>query len=518
MKKIFFTVTMILAAVFIMPCVCANAEKVTLDDVPMLYNDFRNGGKSKKAYLYYAYDEDSKKYTLTYYNSRSSKLLYKSDDEFYHGASISEDGTIAFYCINDSVYRYSYADGKRKKIYTVPEKDYPGDSSLGLYSSPDGKYCLIKHKYYPEKKDTEIYLRLWHDGKIVSDEVYNYYDSRFDVSVSNDGKVIYIDSTELYSFSFDTGKKELFASVPSEEYLYQTDIFHDKGTYVMYGIIGFIMDADNDDPDYNNYKEIYSGRLYEAPKLIYSGNIVPENVIACNGEAIVFYDGQYVVRIDLESGKSKKIIKLSPKLLEESYLHNYFLCSDDMDSVVYIDRSKNKLVRLSGWNSKKNAYTVREEIDLNGTKEKFMLSGSNDLSIIKIIEEDPADAKKYKHYAAFFGEKKLVHAPDDNIIRIDRFDHVICGDIYGYGDLEILCPDGSRKKVFTEDYSYYFDSENGYFIFGVKEATDFDYDGRELGGIYHDYYINEKGEAVFLWKGRNTYESYWWEDWEEWDD
>ena len=224
--------------------------------------------------------------------------------------------------------------------------------------------------------------------------------------------------------------------------------------------------------------------------------------------------------IDLESGKSKKLIKLSPKLLEKSYLHNYFVCSDDMDSVAYINHAKNKLVRLSGWNSKKNAYTVREEIDLNGTKEELIRDSSDDLSVIEVIDKDPDESNnEYKHYAAFFDEKKLVHAPDDNIIWIDRFNHVICGDRYG-SDLEILCPDGSRKKVFTEDYSYYFDSENGYFIFGVKEATDFDYDGRELGGIYHDYYINEKGEAVFLWKGRNTYEIYWedWSDWDDWDE
>lgn len=512
MRKVIFTI-ILLTTVFIFPCIHTNAQTTELDDVPMFYEYLRYGGGSKKAYLYYDFDESSEKYTLTYYNSSSSKLLYRSGNKFSYKASISEDGTTAFFSINNFVYRYSYTDGKIEKIYTIPKEGYTGRSPAVIYSSPDGKYCLIKHGYYPESKDKdmEVHFRLWHDGKIISDEVYGEYDSGRDVSVSNDGKVIHIYTAKLYSFSSDTGKTELFADVPSEKYYYKTDIFHDKGTYIMYGYIKEIRDADNDDPDYDNYKVIYSGRLYEEPKLIYSGNIVPDNIISCNGEAIVFYDGEYIVRIALESGKSKKIIKLSSKLLEEDRLYNHFMCSDDTDSAAYINYSTNKLVRLSGWDPEKNAYTVREEIGLNGTKEELMRYGSDDLSIIEIIDKDPDGSdNEYKHYAAFFDEKKLVHAPGDNIIRIDRFGHVICGDVSGYSDLEILGPDGSRKKVFTDEYSYYFDSSKcGYFMFGVKEATAFGSDGEEFFGIYHDYYINEKGEAVFLWKGRNTYEIFW---------
>ena len=498
MRKIFYTAIIILAAFFIMPWVCANAEAAALDDVPMFSDDFKSINGSKKAYIVCDHDLISDVYTLTYYNIRSSKQLYRSEERFLYDSSISEDGTIAFYSIKDSVYRYSYTDGKMEKIYTaVPAEEYRFISQISVYSSPDGEYCLFSYKYYTKDNTEKVFFRLWHDGKIVSDKVYNDYNSRFDVSVSNDGKAIYMDSSKLYSFSFDTGKKELFASASPEEHLYYTKIFHDKGTYVMYGLISDI-EEDNDDPDYNNYKEIYSGKLYEQPKLIYSGNIVPENVLGCNGEAIVFYDGEHIVRIDLESGKSKKIFKPNPKLPLKNHLCDYFICSDDLDSVAYINYSKNKLVRLSGWNSKKNAYTVREEIGLNGTKKEIIRRyDSDDLSAIGIRDVSPDGG--YKFYAAFFENKKLISAPDD-IICIDRFGHVLCGNARYSSELLMLTPDGSVKNIFEDGlkvFGHYI--INGYYLFSVEDECDDK--GYEILYVTSCYYIDKNGDAVFARKG-----------------
>ncbi|MCH5348417.1 MAG: hypothetical protein J1E40_03775 [Oscillospiraceae bacterium] len=497
MRKIFFKAIVILAAVFIMPCVCANAETAALDDVPMFTDDFKSRNGSKKAYILCDHDLISDVYTLTYYNIRSSKQLYKSEERFFYDSAISEDGTTAFYSVNDSVYRYSYTTGKIKKIYTVQAEEYTSLGQISVYSSPDGEYCLFSYKYYTKDNTEKVFFRLWHDGKIVSDKVYNDYNSRFDVSVSNDGKAIYMDSSKLYSFSFDTGKKELFASVPSEKYIYHTKIFHDKGIYVMFGLISDTIE-DNDDPDYNNYKEIYSGKLYEEPKLIYSGNIAPKNFIACTGDAFVFYDGEYVVRLDLESGKSKNIIKLSPKLLESNKLSSYFVCSDDLDSAAFVNYSKNKLVRLSVWDSEKNSYTLRRETDLNGTKKELIRRySSNDLSVIEIRDESPGSG--YKSYAAFFKEKKLVSAPED-IICIDRFGHVLCGNTRYTDGLLMLSPDGSVKEVFEgerEVFDHYIN--NGYYLLSIVDECDDQ--GYEILYITSCYYIDKNGDAVFVRKG-----------------
>ena len=264
----------------------------------------------------------------------------------------------------------------------------------------------------------------------------------------------------------------------------------------MFGLISDTIE-DNDDPDYNNYKEIYSGKLYEEPKLIYSGNIVPENVLACTGEAVVFYDGEYVVRIDLESGKSKNIVKLNPKLLEKNWLSDYFVCSDDADSVAYVNYSKNKLVRLSVWNSEKNSYTVREEISLNGTnKELIGRYDPDDLSVIEIRDEAPDG--EYKSYAAFFENKKLISAPE-NIICIDRFGHVLYGNAWHSHDLMMLSPDGSVKNIFEDDREvFYPEIINGYCLLSVVDEGDYKVD--EIRYITSCYYIDKNGDAVFVRK------------------
>lgn len=485
MKNFFITAVVLIVTVLLIPPVRTFADNTALKDIPMLDAYFKNGGSSKKAYCYSDYKDGF--YTYTYYNSKTQKLLYKSENKFSYDASISKDGKIVFYRIDGSVYRYSYADGKTEKIYT----DKNGNKNFYVKASANGEYCGI---IYSEK------FILWHGGKAVSARCDDY---KSICEVTNDGKIIFgYYEGKIFSFSFDTKKTEKIADVSDDRYFYVCDVFYDSGSYVMYGYNNELQDDEDDDPEYDYYKVIYAGKLNEQPKLVYSGSIDPKKIISCSGNGLMICDGEYFIRIDLDSGVSKKIVKLDTERLGKNAVHN-FRYSGDLDSVVYIDHSESKLVRLSKWSKKKNAYTKRQEIDLSGTEPNYLGCCGSDTTIVEVLTEYDSKSNSYKSAAAFFESGKLIPA-DRKIIRIDRFDHVICGG-QDSDVLEILNPDGSKAKVFGKRYQYYFDDESGYFIFGTKEATEFDLDGRNIGGIYHDYYIGKSGKAVHLWDGRNTY-------------
>lgn len=493
MKRLFFTVIAIIIAVLAIPTVRAFAENTALKDIPMLDNYYTRGGESKKAYCYHEYDGEF--YTYTYYNCKTEKVLYKSKDKFSYDASISKNGKIVFYSVNNAVYRYSFADGKTKKIY----EDKDTQNFMSVKTSPNGEYCYIGAK-------NPIF---WHGGKTVSPKCAE------DTSVcqiTDDGRILY-DSCDgkIFSFSFETGKSEKIAEVSDDRYFYSCTIFYDSGSYLFCGYNNELQDEDDDDPEYDHYKVIYGGKLYEQPKLLYSGSIDPDSIIACSGRSMIIYDKEYFTRINLVSGVSKKLVKVDKERLGKSASGN-FRYSDNLDCIVYIDYSDNKLVRLSKWSDEKNDYTKRQEIELSGTEFKLSCCG-NDLTVVEIyIKTDGI----YKSSAAFFESGKLVPA-DSDIIRIDRFNHVICGG-QDHDVLEILNPDGSKSKVFGKRYSYYFDAKSGYFIFCTKEATEFD-GNTEVGGIYHDYYIGKNGKAVHLWDGRNTYWiDYEWDLWDRYDE
>lgn len=483
MKKLFLTAVIILAAVCAIPAVGAFADTAALEDIPMLNQYYTRGGESKKAYCYYEYDGEF--YTYTYYNCETKKILHKSENKFEYCASISEDGKTAFYVIDNAVYRYAYGDGKPKKIYEA------GAGRLSAETSPSGEYCLIRAKK----------LLLWHGGKTVSAVL----DKDTSIcGVTDDGKLIYADSDgKIFSFSFETEKSEKLAELSDGRYIYGAEVFYGSGTYLFYGYNGELQDDEDDDPEYNYCKVIYGGRLNEKPRLIYSGSIGGSNIKACNGRSLLIYDNNSYTRISLENGKSKKLYVKQPESVNKAC----FYCSDDLSSVVYIDHSVNKLVRLSKWSVRKNAYTKRQEIQLSGT-EPFLGSRGKDMKIVEVLAKD--ESGEYQGYAAYFESGSLV--PANDIIRIDRFDNVICGS-QNSDKLEILNPDGSRKKVFAEKYEFYSDDKSGYFIFGTKEATAFD-EGLEMFGIYHDYYIDKNGKAIPLWDGRNTYEITYAEDWD----
>ncbi|MDE5859520.1 MAG: hypothetical protein K2H23_03925, partial [Oscillospiraceae bacterium] len=107
MKKFFITAIVLFAAVLAAPAFSAFADNTALKDIPMLGDYFKDGGNSKKAYCYLDYKDGF--YTYTYCNSKTEKILYKSKNKFRHDASISKNGKIVFYGIDNSVYRYSYA-------------------------------------------------------------------------------------------------------------------------------------------------------------------------------------------------------------------------------------------------------------------------------------------------------------------------------------------------------------------------------------------------------------------------
>ena len=108
MKKIFIMAIVLIITVLAMPPVRTFADNTALKYIPMLDDYFKDGGNSKKAYCYSDYKDGF--YTYTYYNRETKKLLYKSKNKFSYDASISKDGKIVFYSIDNSVYRYLYYD------------------------------------------------------------------------------------------------------------------------------------------------------------------------------------------------------------------------------------------------------------------------------------------------------------------------------------------------------------------------------------------------------------------------
>ncbi len=130
MRKIFIIALVLIVTVLAIPAVGAFAEGKALEDIP-------TWGYTESSKAYCRYTESDGEYVLTYFNSNGTKQLYKSEKEFKHDESFSEDGKTVFYKIDNAIYRYSYESGKRKKIYTVPENKSEYKRFVNVYSSPD---------------------------------------------------------------------------------------------------------------------------------------------------------------------------------------------------------------------------------------------------------------------------------------------------------------------------------------------------------------------------------------------
>lgn len=503
MKKFFITATAIFIAVLSIPAVMAFAADTALEDIPML-DEYYFG--SKKAYIYYS-DDDNK--TLTYFSSEKEKILYKSKKDFRYKASISEDGRTVFFSVNDTVYKYSARSGKIEKIYTVKVKCYPEQNHVTLYSSPNGEYCLISWTYYPTEKnvDSESYVTLWHDGKEITEK--KYFSEIF--GVTDSGEALAESGSALYSLSFDSGKLKAVIEAPEDEYFYDFEVYPDTGAYIMYSdeyrsVPDFSVDGDETAKAVTEekYYKFYFGKIGETQHELSPDGLLKKYFIAGSGESIAVYDGGYVVRINLESGKRKRIAKLPEKNLNS----NYITFSADFDAVLYLNRSKNKLVRLSGWDVKKNSYTKREEIELNGTGKEYIKNYSDDLKTVLLSgAEYSEESNSHKDCAAFFESGKLVPI-DKNYreTRIDRFGNFIGIEsvFYEQYNIDVITPDGGKKTAFSKCDEYYRDQRSGFFIFCTETATDA---GEYYeNGFCTDYYINKNGEAVLLWDSRNTYE------------
>ena len=504
MKKFFITAIIIIVTVLAMPAVGAFAADTALEDIPML-NEYYFG--SQKAYLYYSSDDY---YTLTYCSSEKEQVLYKSKENFkikYH-ASISEDGKTVFFSVNDTVYRYSAESGKREKIYTIKVGYYPERDRLSVYSSPNGEYCCINWKYYPMEKggDAESYITLWHDGKEVTEK--DTFSKVF--GVTDSGEAIINASSGLCSFGFDSAKIKTVVKKPDDEYSYDFLVYPDTGTYIMYSdsdiSIYDLEEVEWEDSELENkkYHNFYFGKIGGTQHSLSPDGLPMEYYFDRNNENIVIYDGEYVVRINLESGKRKRIVKLAEKRLNSDHI----VFSKNFDAVLYINESNNKLVRLSGWDNKKNGYTKREEIELNGTKKEYIKNYSDDLKTVLLSSaEYDEDSKSYKNCAAFFENGKLVPIDTNyKYMRIDRFNNLIGVErvFHEKLNIDVIKSDGSKKTAFSECDGYYSNWNNGFFIFRT-ETAEYSDEYYEYG-ICTEYYINKNGEAVLLWDGRNTYE------------
>ncbi|MDE5576040.1 MAG: hypothetical protein K2J11_01460 [Oscillospiraceae bacterium] len=464
MKKVIFTAIVLIITVLAMPAVGAFAAEKPLEDIPIW-------GYSESGKAYCRYDETDGEYVLTYFNSNGSERLYKSKKKFAHDESFSEDGETVFYQIDNTVYRYSYESGKRKKIYTLPENKSGSKRFVRLYSSPNGEYCAIRIEYIVEMEDDDIELILWHDGKTVSQSekaTFGFEDSDNFYGVNDFGEVFYTLDRDIYILDFDG--KRLAEKVPDGKDK-KKKIYPNSRTYLLY--------CGND---------FYFGEIGgERHKLSFSENSVLY-IKAENGESLIAYNEEYIARYDIKSGKSSNILKMSPEKYWDKR-QNSMAVSSDLNEAAYINHSKRKIVRLSDWSDKKNRYTKKQEIGFlgdAGTGNERIRYFSDDLSLIELWYTDSTG----NVYIADFDSGRL--APSDYFINgIDRFGHIIINK----NGVETADPEGNKTKVFDalgtrcEPYM-----KNGFYIFYGGGPEEYYCDEGDYEVTY--YYIDESGKAV----------------------
>lgn len=478
MKKLFITAMAVIFAVLSVPILTVFADNEELADIPI-----RGYSASGKAYC--LYKEKDGEYTLTYVNSKGTKLLYRSKEKFENCSSLSEDGKTAFYSINNTVYRYSYESGKREKIYTAQNTEDSNYTHVYPRSSPNGEYCFIQVDHPTGYNNYDIDLVIWHDGKTVSHtEKTNFgsYGGDNTFGINNKGEFFYTLDRNIYVL--DLNGKRLAEKAPElspeedSEYGYETKVFKESRTYfiesentVFYGEIGGKRHTFSISPDCCIFNK--------------------------SGEGFIAYNGEYIARYNIRDGKSKKILKLSPeKYWKDKWWHGLFYASGDLNEVIYINYSKKKLVRLSDWDGKKNRYTKRREINLNGTGRECISNFSDHMSIVLINYAD----KDWHYYQADFNSGSFTLS-ECGYFKTDRFGHKI---FQNDEKIKILTPDGSETVVFDGVGVYctpWF--SNGFYCFysGGPDVSS-NYEG-EYELTY--YYIDENGKAVKWYEKTDVY-------------
>lgn len=488
MKKFFVTSIAIIVTVLAIPAVRAFAANTVLEDIP-------TKGQTESGKAYCLYEEGDNEYVLTYVNNEGTKQLYKSKEKFKYCKSLSEDGKTVFYNINNTVYRYSCESGKRKKIYTAKSTEDSYDTHIYLNSSPSGEYCFMCVRHPTDYNNYNIDLIIWHDGKTSSQtEKTNFgsYGGNTFFHINDRGELFYTLDRDIYVLDLD-GKRlvEKAPELSSEEdykYGYYTEVFEENGTYFIKSNTAAF------------YGEIGGER--------HTFSISPDCRVLCkSGEGFIAYNGEYIARYDIRSGKIKNILKISPEKYREK-LTGFFYASDDLNEVIYINYSKKKLVRLSDWNSEKNRYTNRQEIALNGTRFEYISNFSPDMNIVLIGKAD----ERGNYYQADFKNGGFI--PYEYWCNIDRFGHIITRN---GKKIEILDLDGNKTVIFDGvGITCEPRLSNGFFYFysGGPDVP-CDYEG-DYDLTY--YYIDENGKAVKWYEDAAVYmECHYLEDWSEWE-
>lgn len=490
MKKFFITAIIIFIAILSAPVFTVSADSGELVDIPI-----RGNSESGKAYC--LYDEKDGEYTLTYVSSRGTKLLYKSEAEFKYNSSISEDGKTVFYSVNNTVYKYSYESGKRKKIYTAQSTKSSSLSLVYLMSSPNGEYCFIFVEHISGYTENDMDFVIWHDGKTVSQREkadFETEDGESLFGINNKGEVFYTLNRDIYVLDLDgkrlVEKAPRLSSDEDHEYGgYETWVFRETGTY----IIRDLNDIYYGETGGNRYKLSFPG----------------QELYCINGSGFIAYNGEYVARYDIKRGTGRNILKLSPEGYEEKR-HDFIAVSDDLDKIVYINYRTKKLVRLSGWSDEKNRYTKRQEVMLNGTGKERISNFSDDMSIVLIGNAD----EERNYYQADFNAGSFMPCEYWKYEE-DRFGHKI---ITGGRTVRISETDGRMTAAFEgvgASCEPWF--SNGFYCFySGGPDTVCNYEGK-YDLTY--YYIDENGKAVKWYEEKSVYmECHEIEDWDSWEE
>lgn len=463
-----------------------------------------------KAYLYV----DREK--LMYKNCQEEICIYENKD---HGdfnvrdLVVSKDGMTVFFRTfvedntYDALFRYSVRDKKLEMIYK-DEHDVGykmNDRIKDLYISDNMEYCIFRGS---SKK------YIWHDGKLSLMEYPdgNYVRPEF---ILNDGTVIFHDSeyiekdvwlVKLFFYDPETKESNDFAEFrltdPDRLFDYGFKFFPDTGTY-LFGDYFRNYYYFNDHIDWNHFTRrdnqcnVYYGRIGSEGKFAFTADD-SNKVISFNGKSAILCDNKYFYRMDLESGKKFNITKAND---DDSYL----IYSKDLGVAAYIDLGTNKLIRFSGWNSKKGAYTKRDEFDLGETTEDCWFHNSNgDFSKISVVARS-YDEDGYTVDRTFIADfKNGTFTEAKNFLGFDRYGHEFYYEtVEPINNGPTLCKnliisDGKETSVIYEgcfEESY---QNMDIFLFFPNRVF---YDEDGLPGANIDAcYVDKSGKAVMLEK------------------
>lgn len=479
MKKIFFTAIVLIVTILAMPAVGTFAADTALEDIPVM-SYYYDG--SYKAYCKTEYDSKNELYRFYYINKTDKKLICKTKEKISNYC-VSGNGLKVYYAIENKVYQYSLKENKVKMIFDIDNDENKVSELKFIFSSDNGEYCFVYWNSIRKSNGESLSLRhlyyygtILHNGKSVTDEIYDLYYTN--MTITNNGVMMWIndryDDTKLGVFDFVNGKTSL------GWYDGEYSIKYFGNIYILY-----------------NSNKLYKGKVGSEPKLVYSGELGEFMDFGSKGNAVLFEDDKYVFRIDIKSGKRANIAKryfIDSRSIDTSY---YFIYSDDLDKIIYIDYDSQKLVQLSKWNDKKNSYTQRTETDIIG--EKFFFDNSKDLNVILVYFYDDNDDEIFTPLIFEDGELKKLEDITGHKVRdiwCDRFNQLICRDEDG---LYIINHDGSRENIFSGETEM-LSIENGFATFWVNKTRIYNEYGDECGGTEDVYYIDENGKAVLFEK------------------